>query len=184
MGRTATYFVSEQLMKKYILEFSIDEDGNKVPYRELFNNKEFQDKTGYYRYRNNMRESMALGTCTSLLEKFGLTEQYIYDYYYKKGRISKSFDEWSNLRHKNNRSNKKSLAQQVKDFKYTVIKEFYLEPSECIMLSLGEIKIKALMKYKELGYSEEDFDNDFRFVMKKYKVTDRMLIENSAINYG
>ena len=184
MGRNATYFVSKQLMKKYILDFSIDENGNKVPIRELFNNKEFQDKTGYYRYRNNMRESMALGTCTSLMESLGITEQSTYDYHFKKGNITKPFDEWSNLKHRNNKKNKFSISQQVKDFKYTVIKEFYLEPSECIMLSLSEIKLKALFKYKELGYNEEDFDSDFRFVMKKYKVTDRMLIDNKAVNYS
>ena len=184
MGRTATYFVSKQLMKKYILDFSIDEDGNKVPIRELFNNKEFQDKTGYYRYRNNMRESMALGTCTSLMESLGITEQSTYDYHFKKGNITKPFDEWSNLKHRNIKRTKKSLAQQVNDFKYTVIKEFYLDAEECITLNLGDIKIKALNKYKEIGFDEEDFDKDFRHVMKKYKVTDRMLIDNSAINYG
>lgn len=175
MGRRPTYFVSDEEMKKYILEGMCDENGKKVSIRDLFNSEEFMNNTGYFRYQEGQKQAMSMGTIECLREKLGVTDEFAYEYHKKKGRINVPFDEWKGTKHK-------KIARTLANFKSVIITFFKLDEDEVYGLNVADLKLHALAEYLSLGFSEEDFDNDFRYLMDKHKVTNRMLIENRHVN--
>ena len=183
MGRKSQLKITENQLKRYLLNHFIDGNGNKVSVRDIFTSLDFMKYTGLYNHQSMSLElqPISLGTMTYWLKKLELREPELFKYYKKKGLIKEKveFKDWSR---KCNRRGKINYTTQQSDFKYRFIDHFNLDAVECYGLSLDELKEQAIELYETMGHSIGEFLEDFESFKEILEVSDRALIENRHIN--
>ena len=183
MGRKSQLKITENQLRRYLLNNFIDENGNKKSVRDVFINNSFMEYSGLYDHNSLSLElqPVSLGTMTYWLKKLDLREPELFKYYKKKGLIKEGveFKDWSR---KCNRRGKISYTTQQSDFKFKFIDHFNLDTIECYGLSLDELKERAIYVYEVMGYTIGDFLEDFESFKEALEISDRALIENRHIN--
>jgi len=174
--------MTEDELKQYLIDSLIDDYGEKVSLRDLICSEKFMEDTGFYRLSSTGEyEPISTGTITyHTHDKYGLTDEFLFNHYKEIGRIpeDRTFESWSKKFTK-----EKYKSHTIKErFKYDVINYFGLSPTECIALSLVDVKEMALMNYLELGFTISDFESDFDKLVKTQKISKRVLVERNNIN--
>ena len=176
MGNRPLYTVTDTQMRNLILKYGIDENGLKVPLRELFSNPEFMEKSGYYRTNlMGMKKPVSIGSVPELNIKLKTQAKDMYDYYKKKGLVSMEFDEWLMSSRKNR---KKYELGEVK----ALLIQFFCLSYSLITEDVDEILLKAREKYLDLGFTDEQFDGEFKYFLKSHEITYRQLTKMSSDN--
>lgn len=87
--------IDESEFRYYALDLLVDENGNKRSIRNLFDDPEFQDVTGFWRInkKTGERESISPGSIAHQIKKFNLYEEEIFEYHkYVTRRIPYNMD--------------------------------------------------------------------------------------------
>ena len=181
-GRPTKLLVSEEQLRQELLDRFIDEDGHKVPIRDIFSDIEFMKKTGLYGGWDSILQEpipVVMGTAHYWVnKKLKMDEKYLYDYYFEIGLVTESFEEWSRL--KNKRKGSKDRLNIYLDAKQKMIDYFQLDKLECLNSSINDLKVMALNKYIDYGYEGSDFEEDYLKFKKENNIKDRDFSETRA----
>ena len=176
MGRRPLYTVTDTQMRNLIFKYGIDENGLKVPLRELFSNPEFMEKSGYYQTTLiGMKKPVSIGSVPELNVKLKTQAKDMYKYYKKKGLVTMEFDEWLMSSRKNR---KKYELGEVK----ALLIQFFCLGYELITEDVDKLLQRAREKYLDLGFTDEQFDEEFKYFLKSHEITYRQLTKMSSDN--
>jgi hypothetical protein len=120
--------LSEEDFKEYLLEKYVDEMGQKLSIRQVWETEDFMNYTGMFKINKytGKKERCSEGTMSYYNKKLGLTEKDIFEYHQlitKKIPITTTFEEWSR---RNNKGYTREEILNQETIKRRMIKYFDL----------------------------------------------------------
>lgn len=96
-GRPRMFKCSEEEFRKICLDYLVNEQGERMSWRQILKDESFQDKTGYFRKVNGKRKPASVGSISYWFEPLGLREIQVFNHHQSiTGRIASdiTYEEW------------------------------------------------------------------------------------------